>query len=125
MSDIRLDPITNADIDLSTEALELVDGTDAIAQHLLIRLRFVKGEYFLDTRLGVPYFEDIFIKNPNLVVVRALFRETILETPGVLSIERFDMDFDTANRKLRVDFTCSVTTQEEPLDFSEEFLIGQ
>jgi hypothetical protein len=123
MSDIKLN-VEGNDIDLSSIGLELVDGTDAIAQHLLIRLRFVQGEYFLDTRRGIPYFEDILIKNPDLLAIRAIFREAIRETPGVISITRFDMFVNTATRRLRTDFTVLVTTQTEPLDFSEEFIIG-
>lgn len=123
MSDIKLDA-SNNDIDLSNNQLELVDETDAIAQHLLVRLRFFKGEYFLDQRLGVPYYQSILVKNPRLVVVRSIFREVILETPGVLELLRFDLDFDTTTRTLSTDFSVRVTTQETPLDFSEEFIIG-
>jgi hypothetical protein len=124
MSDIALDS-SGLDIDTNNgSGLSLVEDADAIAQSLLIRLRFFQGEYFLDTRLGIPYFEKILIKNPNLVVVRQLYRETILETPGVLEITRFDLIFTTSTRMLKLDFTCLVTTSEEPLDFSTEFLIG-
>jgi len=124
MSDIALDEST---VDIDTQngtGLRIIDGVDAISQHILIRLRFFQGEYFLDQRLGIPYYQDILIKNPNLVVVRSIYREAILETPGVLDITRFDLNFDSANRSLRVDFTCTVTDSTEPLDFSEEFIIG-
>lgn len=124
MSDIALD---NSTIDIDTQngtGLRIIDGTEAISQHLLIRLRFFQGEYFLDQRIGIPYYQDILIKNPDLVLVRSLYRETILETPGVIDITRFDLDFDTSSRSLRIDFTCTVTTSNEPLDFSEEFIIG-
>lgn len=124
MTDIRLDPTNTGDIDLSTNQLELVTGTDAIAQHLLIRLRFFVGEYFLDTRQGIPYFEQILIKNPSLIVVRAIFREAILETPGVVALTQFSLFPNSATRNLRLVFSCTVTTQDEPLDFDEEFLIG-
>jgi len=123
VSDIKLNAAGN-DIDLSGSELTLVDGTDAIAQHLLIRLRFFKGEFFLDRLLGVPYYESILLKNPNLNVVRNLFRETIIETPGVLAIQRFDLSLDGAVRNLSVDFSCQVTGSDAPLDFSQSFTIG-
>lgn len=124
MADFALDEADNTDIGIVGGNLTIVDGTDAIAQHLLIRLRFFKGEYQLDRSIGVPYFEDIFVKNPSLVVVRAIMREVILETPGVLEITRFDLSVDSAIRQLNVDFTVQVSTSDELLDFSETFLIG-
>lgn len=124
MSDIALDT-TDADIDTQGgTGLRLVEDTDAIRQHLLIRLRFFKGEYFLDQRRGIPYFQKILIKAPGLVVIRTIYREAILETPGVIEITRFDLNFDPVERRMRLDFTCTVTTSDEPLDFSEDFIIG-
>lgn len=43
--DLKLD-IASDDIDVSTGDLVLVEGTDAIIQHLQIRLRFFLGEWF-------------------------------------------------------------------------------
>lgn len=123
MSDFKL-TADGSDIDLSTSSVELVEGVDAIAQHLLIRLRFFKGEYFLNRRDGMPYFEDIFLENPNLTVINSVYQETILETPGVIDILRFDLSIDRAARKLSPEFSVSVTLSDEPLDFSQEFLIG-
>ena len=123
MSDIKLNS-DGSDIDLSTNSAELVEGVDAIAQHLLIRLRFIKGEFFLNRNDGVPYFEDILKKDPALIVVRAVYRETILETPGVLEILLFDLSVIASIRKFQLDFTSKVTGSDAPLVFSEPFSIG-
>jgi hypothetical protein len=121
MSDIALN--NDGDIDVTNSDLSIVEGTDAIAQHISIRLQFFRGEWFLDTRLGIPYYQDVLVKNPDLVVIRGIFREVILETPGVQELVTFDTTFDAATRKLTVTFQALLTTGEI-LDFSESFIIG-
>ena len=123
MADLALD-ITTGDILIKDAALSIVRGDDALLQHLALRLRFFLGEWFLDLRVGIPYFEDVLIKNPNLITVQGIFREAILETPGVASISRFDLDVDASTRIMTLDFTVIKSADGEPLDFSREFIIG-
>ena len=122
MSDLKLDILTN-DLDVSGNDLELVDGVDAIAQNLRIRYRFFLGEWFLDTREGIPYYEKILVKNPNRADVDSILREVALTTPGVADVERFESAFDGASRELTVDFWARSDT-DEPIEFSESFIVG-
>jgi len=123
MADLALD-ITTGDVLIKDTTLSIVRGDDALLQHLALRLRFFLAEWFLDLRVGIPYFEDILIKNPNLITVQAIFREVILETPGVDSVSRFDLSVNASTRVLSLDFTVIKTADGEPLDFSREFIIG-
>ena len=123
MVDIKLDPVTH-DIDLSSGGFELVDGVDAIRQHVAIRLQFFQGEYFLDESRGVPYFTDILVKNPDLVLIRSIFRQVILETPGVISITDYQLDLDAALRELSVSFFAQVDGSDQVLNFEQTFQIG-
>lgn len=120
MSDLLLN--SAGDIDVVDNELIIVDGDDAILQHLSIRLKFFLGEWFLDERIGVPYYQDILKKNPNLVAVRTIFRDAILKTPGVESIDRFDLTIDANIRKMYVSFTIK-KDDSSILDFSQEFII--
>jgi len=122
MADLKL--TTLDDIDFSTEDLQLVDGIDAIAQHLRIRLRFFLGEWFLDTRIGVPYYRDILVKVANENIIRETLRQVVGKTPGVLSIEEFTFTFGDAERQarvLRLDFL--VKTEAGDLRFNEPLII--
>lgn len=87
--------------------LALVDGnlvlcTDvrAIASHVESRLRFFLGEWFLDLREGMPYFQEVLVKNPDISVVRSLLSRVILETPGVTTLDTADFTYDPAERTL-------------------------
>jgi hypothetical protein len=79
-------------------------GIRYVRQKLSARFRFFLGEWFLDQREGVPYYRDVFTWNPNLPVIRSLFRRLVLTTPGVLALPRFEIDFDRSTRVLRFNF---------------------
>lgn len=120
MADLKLD--ADGDLEIGSDGdLIIVTGIDAIAQHLRIRLQFFLGEWFLDTRLGIPYFEEVLRKSPDLNVVQSLLREAIDETPGVIAINSFELDYDGVTRSLSLDFRA--LTDEGPLRFTEAFVI--
>jgi hypothetical protein len=121
MSDLALN--TFGELDLSQDELYFVTGADAVAQHLKIRLRFIEGEWFLDTRIGIPYISQIWVKNPNLAAIQAVFRRAIVSTPGVESLERMDAAFDSAARELRLDFSARLEGESVARDFSEVFIL--
>ena len=120
MADIALD--SEGDALIENDALVLVEGDDAIVQHLRIRFRFFLGEWFLDTRVGIPYYDEILIKNPDLSRVNGIFKQVIITTPGIASIEAFAMDFVGADRKLTITFLAR-KDDGETLEFNEEFII--
>lgn len=80
------------------------EGLAIVRQRLAARFDFFLGEWFLDTLEGVPYYRDVFGANPSLDTIRSIFRQVILTTPGVLSIRRFDLVFDSPSRTLRFNF---------------------
>ncbi len=121
MADLKLN-VQTGDLEIGPDGdLIIVTGLDAIAQHLRIRFQFFRGEWSPDTRLGIPYFEEVLRKAPDLNVVQSLLREVILETPGVISITSFELDFEGVTRKLSLDFRALTT--EGPLRFTEDFVI--
>ncbi len=111
------------DLDFSTGDLDLLEGAEAVAQNLRIRLQFFLGEWFLDFRQGMPYFEKILVKNPGTNVVRSIIRKTVTSTPGVLALIALNTTYEGTIRKLTVAFTCRITGTDAPLEFTEEFII--
>lgn len=78
-----------------------------IQQRISQVLKSIAGEWFLDLDYGLPYFEQVLVKNPNIPQVTDLFRRAILSIQGVSSVERLSVSFDTAARQLRVDWVAS------------------
>jgi len=103
MSDLYLDTGTG---DLSVSAagvIRLTDGTlETVAQRLKIKLRTFLGEWFLDTQVGLPYYQSILgQKNPDLAPIRSIFRSALLADPDVDSVPRCDITLNT-DRSLSV-----------------------
>lgn len=80
--------------------LALISGPEATAQKLRNLFLLVKGEWFLDTRVGVPYFDTALVKNPDLGVIKRLFRRVILSAQGVKEILSLDLGYNAAARTL-------------------------
>jgi hypothetical protein len=99
--DLQLDP-DDWDLVIEGADLQILDKSDAIAQHVQQRLWLFQGEYFLDETVGVPYFQSILKKRPDLYVVDAVLKDTILNTPGILELISFDLDYNASTRSLRV-----------------------
>jgi len=117
--DLKLD--STGDLAIEDNDLVLLDGVDAIAQDVEVRLRFFLGEWFLDTRLGVPYYQKILGQKPRLTAVAGIFRKAILTTPGMLSITNFEIDYDGPTRALSISFRG--TSIEGDFLFNKELII--
>jgi hypothetical protein len=98
------------DLKIQNGQLFLIDGDEAIAQHIRVRFQFFRGEWFLDVREGFPYFEEVFVKAPNLNAVRGFARDTLLTTPGVTAINQLSVTLDSAIRQARIDFVVTLAT---------------
>lgn len=109
---VDVDNPVEHDLRLENGQFILVDGAEEIAQHIKTRLQFFRGDWFLDLREGIPYFEEVFIKNPNMGLLRGMFRRVIAETPGVDSVQTLALSLDTPTRSLSLTFKAVLTSGE-------------
>lgn len=107
----------DGDIFIGENKFHIVTGVEEVIQNLRQNLRTFFGEWFLNQGLGVPYFQDVFIKNPSPVSIEAAFKNAILNTIGVRELIEFDLNLDSAHRELS--YTFSVLIYDEIIDFSE------
>lgn len=103
--DIALD--ANGELLFTDGDLQMVAGSDAIVSDARARLQFIQGEWFLDLSVGVPYYQSIFVKNPNMAVVQAAYRDTLAQTEGVISVDSLTVDYDSPSRNLKIAFSLS------------------
>lgn len=86
----------------------LQPGPEYTQQKLASRLKFFLGEWFLDRRLGIPYYRHVFVKSPDMNVVRRIFTDVITRCPGVLALTNLEFDYDPSERTLGVSFHATV-----------------
>lgn len=81
-------------------SLAIVTGAEAVGQHVRQRIKTFQGEWFLDTRVGVPWLDQIFAKAYDPVLAESVVKGCILDTDGVTGIESFSVSFDRGIRRL-------------------------
>lgn len=128
MAVIRIIPA--GDLALENGTLVLLGKTDKtrvqyIRQKIAARFKFFLGEWFLDKREGIPYYRDVFVKNPNRPLIRSLFLRVLKTTPGVLSVATFQLDYDPSKRELSAAFEAVVDGGELSVSAGDaDFLVG-
>jgi hypothetical protein len=84
-----------------------IEGADKVAQQIKINLLSFLGEWFLDVTYGVPYLEEILVKNPHMASVETIIRNHISSVPNVIRIDSLSLDWNRQSRVLAVEFTCT------------------
>ena len=95
------------DLALTDEGTELVRTVlaDEVSQRLHVRLKFFKGEWFLNLDAGAPYYQSIFVKGVRDRIIRSVFTDIIRGTEGVSEVLKLDYAVSSA-RQLTLTFTA-------------------
>jgi hypothetical protein len=118
---LAFDPTTN---DLALSGLKILRGDAAIAQKVKQRLRFYQGEWFLDTRLGVPYIQVIFPTKPvSIPALQAIFRRVLLSVPQIVSVQSLDIALDPVERSGTIDFVAIIEDGRTLTATAEPFIV--
>ena len=114
--DLKLN--ANNDLDFTDSAWTLIDGQEAIAQSIKMRLKTWFGEAgtVYDTSQGVPYLEVIFARGTASATIVFILKGVVADTPGVIQADLVILNEDRENRSITLKGTA--TTQTEPLDFT-------
>lgn len=111
MYDLKLNSSHEIDISDSND-FQVVEGIDRVYQQIKVRLLTFLGEWFLDDRVGIPWIEDILIKNPNSSHIKAMIYDQIVEVEGVKEVISIDIYFETKEREMNIQFKVSTTYGE-------------
>jgi hypothetical protein len=106
--------LSNGDLVLTSDAQSI--GTNPILQDILQKIKFFQGEWFLDNSLGVPWFQQILVKNPDLAKIEAIFIDLILSVPGVDALVSFEFTPNLPNRSFTLSFQAQTTMGD--IDYS-------
>lgn len=117
MAQLKID-LTTGDLAVENGGFVVATGLQEIAQHVWLRLGIILGELVLATDRGLPFHGELTEKGTPIQRLAAIYRETILGTPGVVSILEPGvlLTQDPATRKVTVQF--SADTDEGLLVFN-------
>lgn len=85
------------------------DGIAAVDQGIRCRVSLLLGEYWLDESLGVPWLQEVLVKNPQAIVVKSVIGAAISDTPDVQNVTAFEFAIDAATRRGTVSYTAFTT----------------
>lgn len=93
------------DIKITNNRMSLVTGQAEVRQRIKQNLKTFLEEWFLDTTIGLPYHQLIFVKGTPPSVISDYFKDEILNVRGVTELKSFDpLDLIAASRQLQVTF---------------------
>lgn len=97
--DVVIDPF---DLQLNEKGLE------AVGQRINITLRAYKGEYFLNTEFGAPWYQTVLKKGVSKRLIDTQLRAVILGVEGVLQLQEYSSEITSDIRNLSVTFKARV-----------------
>lgn len=98
-----------------TVDLTMATATDVIDQKILAVLRMEKGDWYLDTRQGVPYFADLLEKGVSAQAVGSAISAALLRIPEVLAVTEMQVALDSATRQATISFVARTTDGTIPV----------
>lgn len=102
--DLLLDPVTHDLVFVNGQATVTQTQSEIVTQRLKIALYTFLGEWFLDTSIGVPYFQQIFGKVRSKSAIDVIFQNIIANDEGVVEIREFSSDLSTSDRGYTMTF---------------------
>jgi hypothetical protein len=105
---------SNHDMTFGSGLLNFATLAEAAAQNVRCRLLVMAGEWFLDTSVGVPWWQDpssgvrpIMGVPRDLRYAEAVIKSVILATDGIAAINSFSSDWNAQTRKWAVTVNLS------------------
>ena len=93
--------------DLLLDEFGEIHFTDSVKQAIEIRLKWFAKEWKLGPDLGIPYYDEVFVKNPSEQLIEERMREAISDVEEVDEILSFTLSIDRILRKLKVVYAVS------------------
>lgn len=102
MRDLKLEQ--EGDLMISEFDLKLTTNSEIVEQRIRQALLTFRGEWFLNTELGLPYYENILAEKNSLQAIKAIFVDAIGKVEGVKELTKFEIKYDNDSRALAINF---------------------
>jgi len=106
-----LDILLTQDGDLNISEWGDISLAENTRQAIRIRLLWFFGEWRFAPALGIPYWEEIFIKNPNIIRIRRIIRNQVLSVNEVQDVRNIDIYINSKTRIAQISFKAVLTDE--------------
>lgn len=76
---------------------------------LFQKFQLFLGEWFLDTRQGVPYLQVVYVKNPDIELIKRMYTSILLSSPLVRDVYKMDAFYLPAQRMAAFEFGAKMS----------------
>lgn len=120
MLDIKLctDGDYAGDLDLTDDGD--IQFSNSLLQNAKTAILWISDEWRLGPDIGLPWFDEILVKNQNTQLIQQEIRNALMGIDGVENAEVELRELDRRNRKITFQF--SITADGET--YSEEVTVG-
>lgn len=126
MTSLELNATKNQAWDIIVENgdIKLIQDENYITQKVKQILLTSKGEFFRDTTIGVPWFDDYLgVKNPDIASLKSVIRDSIkknkiLISLGVNSVDVYDVVVDNQTRSMSLKIDIATGDAQTTTEFT-------
>lgn len=84
---------------------------DSVRQAIRIRLLWFAGEWRFNEEFGIPYYDEVYIKKPNLEKIKLILTREIRKVEEVLDVRDMNILLDSNSRVATVTFTVYTSVE--------------
>jgi len=106
-----LDVLLTPDGDLFVNEWGDIRLTESVRQAVRVRLLWFLNEWRFAPRNGVPYYEFILTKNPNIERIRRIFKNEIESAEEVREARNIKIVHEKNTRRARVTYEIVISEQ--------------
>lgn len=115
----EVDILLDSNGDLAFKGTDIVLA-NSVRQKIKIRLKWFFQEWRWDDEAGVPYFEYLFVKNPDIDQIKELIEEQIFNVDEITEVNDVSIEIDSLKRSAVIRYEA--VTDEKT--YKEEVKIG-
>lgn len=101
----------NGDVIIENNNVKIVEGREELIQQIKLIFRSKQGEWFFNEEYGLNY-DNLFQKKVNLDLIRDEIKNGLSQCSAILSIDYINIEFNKNERKLKISFGATNTSNE-------------
>lgn len=92
-----MDILLDGNGDLAFKGTDIILA-NSVRQKIKIRLKWFFQEWRWDDEAGVPYFEYLFVKNPDIDQIKELIEDQIFNVAEITEVNDVSIEIDSLKR---------------------------